>query len=259
MLPSEWKRKEAEKLKRQRIKPHQKISNTFIESAIKNSTVSALKTIYYIATIVEKMEELNKAASNNDLLKITIETPQMLKFTELNMPDIKRNLKKMQETSISFVDEMENYEEGISLIPYFKLIYGRNKIEIQIFKKIAHMIIEVKNNYSMIHTKSLMALKNKHSLKMLPLLYKIAQYDKEIPKRKKMQLEDFNDFFGTNYKRLNDIEKNILEPVKKELDINSKLSFTYQINFVQLGLGRPKSHSITIDLIEKKSFQPKLF
>lgn len=259
MLPSEWKRKQADKLKKHKIKPHQKISNTFIESAIKKSTLSTLKIIYYIATVVEKIDGLENNKDENLLIKMTFETPQMLTFTELKMPDIKRNLKKMQETSISFVDIDEKYEENISLIPYFKLIYGRNKIEIRIFRKIAALIVEVKKNYSMINVNSLMVLKNKHSLKLLPLLYRISQYSDDIPKRKRLYIDDFNEFFGTNYKRLSDIEKNILEPTKKELDENSKLSFVYEMNFIQVGLGRPKAESITIDILEKKSFQPKLF
>lgn len=257
MLPTEWKRKQAEKLKNQKIQPHRKISNTFIESAIQKSSLSALKTIYYLASIIEKMEEF-APGQQKSMLKLKIETPQMLKFTELKVPDIRRNLKKMQETSITFINEKDEIEEGISLIPYYKFIYGKGKIEIEIYQKIANLIVDVKRNYSMIDTKELMNLKNKHSLKMLPLIFRISQYDKDVPKRKKMELDDLNEFFGTKYKNLTDIERNILTPVKAELDTNSKLSFKFDINYVQIGVGRPKASNIIIDVITRKSYQPNL-
>lgn len=78
----------------------------------------------------------------------------------------------------------------------------------------------------------------------------VVYYDKDIPKRKKFELEDFNDFFGTSYKKLSDVQRFILEPVKEELDLNSKITFLYEVNFIQLDKGRPKSHNITIDVVD---------
>lgn len=249
MLPTEWKRKEALKLKEQKIKVHQKINNNFIENAIYKNSVGAIKTLYYLAAIIEKMEQFTK---ENELLKINIETKQMLKYTGLTMPEIRRNIKAMQETSITFINEKEEWEEGISLLPYYKFIYGKNKIQLKIFHKIAKMIVEVKKNYTMIDTRLLMTLKSKHSLRMLPLLQKIMNYSDNVGKRKKFELEDLNAFFGTKYKTLYDIERKILKPVKEELDISSKISFIYEINFIQLEKGRPKAHNITIDLISNR-------
>jgi len=73
-----------------------------------------------------------------------------------------------------------------------------------------------------------------------------------------MDLEDFNAFFGTKYKNLYEIERKILIPVKEELDSNSSLTFTYEVNFIQLNKGRPKAHNITIDIVERNSYQGKL-
>ena len=67
-----------------------------------------------------------------------------------------------------------------------------------------------------------------------------------------------NEFFGTNHRSLYDIEKKILVPVKEELDSHSKLSFVYEINFINLGKGRPKANNITIDVIQKNNYQGKL-
>jgi len=245
------------KLEASKIKTHNKVSNTFIESAIQNNSAGALKTIYYLGGAIESINNLDKIEGDS-LITIRLDTRDMLKYTEMTLPEIKRNIKAMQQTSISFIDEEENTETGISLLPYYKFIYGKHKVEIKIFVKIAQLIIDVKRNYSMLDIKSLMQLKSKHSLKMLPLLYRISQYDKEVSKRKTMTLGELNTFFGTNYKRLTDIEKWILKPIKEELDNNSKISFVYETNFDFFDVGRPKAVSITIDVIQKKSVQGKL-
>jgi len=249
MLPSEWKRLQKEKLEKAKLQPHKRISNNFIENAIQNNTVGAIKTVYYLAALIEKIDQFSQGQELG-LLKLDIDTREMLKFTELSLPEIRRNLKAMQETSITFINEEEDWEEGINLLPYYKFIYGKNKIEVQIFKKIADLIIDVKKNYTMIDTRSLMRLKSKHTLRMLPLLRKIENYSKDVAKRKKMELDDFNQFFGTSYKKLSDVQRFILDPVKEELDLNSKISFIYEVNFIQLEKGRPKAHNITIDVID---------
>ena len=102
----------------------------------------------------------------------------------------------------------------------------------------------------MIDTRALMRLKSKHTLKMLPLLMKISNYSPNVGKRKRMDLDDFNSFFGTSYKRLQDIERFILKPVQEELNLNSKLTFIYELNYVQIDLGRPKADNITIDVVD---------
>lgn len=121
------------------------------------------------------------------------------------------------------------------------------------------MIVDVKNNYTFLNTKELMNLKNKHSLRLLPLLNTIANYDIDIAKRKRMTLEELNEFFGTKHRSLYDLEKKILAGVKEELDNNSKLSFVYDINFESLGKGRPRAKDVTINVIESNSYKPKLF
>ena len=187
---------------------------------------------------------------DDKIIGITIDTKQMLKYTEMNLPEIKRNIKAMQETSITFVDEEQDIIEGMSLLPRYKIIAGKHRIELDIYSKIGKMIIDVKRNYTFINTKTLMNLKSKHALRLLPLLNKINQYDENIGKRKKCDLEYLNSLFGTKYKNLYDIQRKILEPVKEELDMNSKLTFKYEINFDNFDKGRPKATTITIDVID---------
>lgn len=248
MTPAEFKRQQLKKLQEQKIKPHCKISNTFIENVINNNNASAIKTVYYIATVLEDME-LEKY-QDNELVTVFIDTKQMLKYTEMSLPEIKRNIKAMQETSITFVDETLDIIEGMSLLPRYKMIPGKHKIEIDLFSKIAKMVIDVKRNYTFINTKTLMNLKSKHSLRLLPVLNRISQYSSNVAKRKKYYLDDLNDLFGTKYKKLSEIERKILVPVKNELDMNSKLTFIYEVNFESFEVGRPKATTITIDVID---------
>ena len=54
MLPSQFKREKKARLEKARTKPHQKISNTFIENAISQSNANAIKVIFYLASLLEK-------------------------------------------------------------------------------------------------------------------------------------------------------------------------------------------------------------
>ena len=248
MTPREFKRLQLQKLAEQKVKPHQKISNTFIENVISKNNASAIKTVYYLASILENMDLQN--IQDDKIVGITINTKEMLKYTEMTMPEIKRNIKAMQETSITFVDEVQDIIEGMSLLPRYKIIAGKHRIEIDIYSRIGKMIIDVKKNYTFINTKTLMSLKSKHSLRLLPVLNRIDQYNDNIGKRKKYELQNMNNLFGTAYKRLQDIERFILVPVKEELDMNSKLTFLHEINFDNFDVGRPKATTITIDVID---------
>jgi plasmid replication initiation protein len=254
MTPREFKRKQLAKLQEQKTKPHQKISNTFIQSSIHKNTAGALKTIFYLASLLEK----NDIDLSQELNTLQIDLRKMLKYTNLTVKEIRNNLKAMQETSISFINEVKKEELMINLLPYIDFKWGKNYVEIKLFSKIAKLIIDVKKNYTFLDTSTLMGLKNKHSLRILPLLNLLSGYDEDVGKRKTYELEDLNDLFGTAYKNLHDISRKILTPVKEELDSTSKLSFIYEINFDNFGKGRPKATSITIDVIRKNAVQGKL-
>jgi hypothetical protein len=96
-----------------------------------------------------------------------------------------------------------------------------------------------------------MQISKAHTLRLLALLNRISQYDKDIPKRKKMTLHELNAFFGVNYKKWNMIEKEILKPAKEELDKKSKISFIYEANYEVLGRGRPGFKDVSIDVVIK--------
>ena len=229
---------------------YKKISNNFIDNTLHNSSLGALKIVYYLSTVLKDFDY------NKDLNTLMIDTKTMLEYTELTLQDIKRNLKKLQETTISFINEKENWEEYIALLPRVKIHLGRKrKIEIDIYSKIARLVLEVVDNYTFIDTKELMRLKFKHSIRLLPFLKTILGYK---VKQKTLILSDLNDFFGTSYKRYIDIERKILLQAKEELDNNSNLTFDFEMNFEQIGKAKSRIVSITIIPIEKKSSKNKM-
>jgi plasmid replication initiation protein len=248
MIPS---KKNIEKLqaKKRNVKPkvHQKISNSFIENAISNSNINALKTIYYLSTILQ--DEDLEGKDPKSLMTIKIDKREMLKFTESSASGIIKTIDQLQKTNITFLDEENKLHEGMSLLPYYGFLANKNTVEIKLFIRIASLIIDVKRKYTNINVKDLMKLKSPHTLRFLAFLNRISQYDKDIPKRKSLTLDELNLFFGTNYKKWNSIEAKILKPIQDELNNISDLSFIYESNFEALGRGRPKFKDVTIDLI----------
>lgn len=258
MIPSK-KNMEKIQAKKRNVKPkvHQKISNSFIENAISNSNINALKTIYYLSTILQ--DEDLKGKDPKSLMTIKVDKREMLKFTESSASGIIKTIDQLQKTNITFLDEENELHEGMSLLPYYGFLANKNTVEIKLFIRVASLIIDVKRKYTNINIKDLMKLKSPHTLRFVALLNRISQYDKDIPKRKLLTLDELNLFFGTNYKKWNSIEAKILKPIQDELNNISDLTFIYESNFEALGRGRPKFKDVTIDLIDNKKRQPKLF
>ena len=256
MMPSDYKRKK--RAENRKPKVHQNIANTFVENAIAKSNMSALKTIYYLSTILSKVDMGNM--KDEKIIGIQIDKREMLKYTEMSAPAVYQAVKKMQETSITFVDNKDGVIEGMALLPRYKFIPNKNIIELDLYVRIAKMIIDVKNNYTPMNTKEIMKLKRSHSIRMLALLNKIARYADEegnpLPKRKRMTLDNLNEFFGVNYKSWNKVEEKIIHPIQEELNAHSTKSFVYEVNYENLGRGRPSFRDVTIDVIEN---QPRLF
>ncbi len=243
MILVEWKEKREKECKEQKLTPMKKISNNFIENTIKKNNLNAIKTIFYLASILEDFD------FDKELNTIDIDMKKMFEYTQITSREIKNNLRAMQETAIAFIDEKNEEEEYIVLIPKIKIFYGENLVQIDLYSKIAKLIVEVKNSYTYIDTKVLMSLKSKHSIRILPLLEKIRGYSSHIAKRKTMSLEALNQFFGTKYKRIPDIERKILKPAKEELDSRPIISFVYRVQMESFGRGRPRATSVVIDVI----------
>ena len=257
MLPSEARRK---KLKAQKVGNLAKIDNAIIEAFVSKNNLFALKILFYLAKT--KIEINNK---DLDLQTLVLEVDNTLKYCKIDIRTLKRNIKQMTETSISFVDENEDVTEYINILPYAKI--HKNNIEIKMFTKIVKLIVDLENKFTIIDLDNLMQLESKHSVRMIQLLeyirgFKVSEETTKngakvsIPKRKRYTLEDLNGMFGVEYKNFYEFERKILKNVKEELDDKSDLSFLYQFeNEQSTKQGRPKIIAITIDLIDNKKRQ----
>lgn len=248
MIHSEWIDMRKKELEEQKLTPMKKISNNFIDNTINKNNLNAIKTIFYIATILDNFD------FDKEIGTLDIDLKKMFKYTNITAQEARNNLKAMQETSITFINEEKKWELHIVLIPRIEFFYGRNFIQIDLYSKIAKLIVEVKDNYTYIDTTVLMSLKSKHSIRMLPLLEKLRGYSRHIAKRKIMSLEDLNQFFGTKYKNIYEIERKILKPAKEELDSRPLISFVYQVQMESFGRGRPRATSVVIDVVVRPEY-----
>jgi len=257
MLPTMWKRKQQEKEEQNQINNAiKKISNLFLVNEIEKSNLTTLKTIFFISLIFDlKKYDLDKYY-DTQVIKLRFDIDKMLKLTNLDRRTIRDNLDKLQDTKITFV-ENENIHSYV-LIPRYHIQYNKNQVEVDIYVKIAKLILQVKNNYSFVNVRDILNLKHKHSIRMLGLLYYMNNFSKNVTKRQILTLNDLNAFFDTNYKTFGELERKVLKPIKEELDNNSTLTFVYEKNFMPKGRGRPRFNNITIDLINRKYYQRKL-
>lgn len=219
-----------------------KISNSLIESFVKQNNIVALKTLFYIS-------RSNVAVPSAKMATLSLDTSHLCDYCGIDIKTLKRNIKQMTETSINIVDDVS--ESYVTVIPKARFIKGTNKLEVDIYKEILELVWQVERRFTVIDVKSLMNLSSKHSVRMIQLLEMINGFSDTAAKRKIYSLSDLNLMFGTNYKRIKQFEAEILLPIKSELDINSKLSFVYQIVFIDnpKGRGRPVADKVQIDLI----------
>jgi AraC-like DNA-binding protein len=225
------------------------VANSLIENYIKNSNLVALKIIFYISK-----KSVKSSVTENHLHIFEIDTNEITSFCNISKKSLQRNIKKMTETSITISDQEKQRIDYISLIPRASFIWGVNKIEIGMFHDIYIMCKEVVNRYTNINLENMMKLESKHSIRMVAILERISQYSQNVGKRATYSKEILNGIFGTNYKRISQIEQKILKPVKEELDKHSKFSFIMQVNYDKSpsSKGRPKAVSVTIDLVDNR-------
>ena len=291
MTISEYRKLQKKEEENKKLLPMQKISNNFLDNTIFKNNTGALKTIFYLSTILKDMNLKDK--DDESLIDLEIDLKEFISYSMLDERIVKRSVKAMQETSISFITTEElngkkkvKEELHISLLPMYKIIYGKSKIQLKLFVKIAKLFVDVESNWTYLNTKQFMKLDSKHSIRMLGLLNKIDGYDRptdkeyklkkikdnldlirdypdyaknekleeqnrelsreQLPKVIELTLEDLNSFFGTDYKRWGEFERRVLKPSMEELESKSPLFFWYDAYFQSIGKGRPKFEYVRI-------------
>lgn len=187
MTIAEYRRLQKEEEEKNKLLPMQKISNNFLDNTIFKNNTGALKTIFYLSTILKNMDLKNK--DDESLIDLELDLKEFISYSMLDERIVKRSVKAMQETSISFITTEEfkgkktiKEELHINLLPMYKILYGKSKIQLKLFVKIAKLFVDVESNWTYLNTKQFMKLDSKHSIRMLGLLNKIDDYDCKIKK-----------------------------------------------------------------------------
>lgn len=262
MNPNEFlKQQEAEQ--KEAIKDLVKISNSLVEGFVSKSNAVALKMLFYIAKQQHKQ--------SGEITKFTLSADDFAKYCHLDHKTIRRNITAMQNTSLTFVEYKENgkpkLERHIVLIPQAMYDYTTKTIEIDMYKKILDLIVEVEERFTTIDVKNVMELESKYSVRMVMILEQVFGFKGnpehwDVKQQKTFSLDELNGMFDTKYKRFADFERKVLEPIKAEMDDKSEISFTYIINKgynSPLDRGRPKALDCTIKLKQNKLRQRRLF
>lgn len=106
MMPYELEELQA----KEKITPQKKIANNFIQNVITSNTESALKIVWYLASI------FNKCDMKNDINTFEVHEKDIEKQTNLDIRTIRRNLKAMMKTTVTFVDEEKKVDKHRQLI-----------------------------------------------------------------------------------------------------------------------------------------------
>ena len=258
MMPSDLlKLQKLEKEKELKDLQYVRISNSLLECFVIKKNIIAIKIVLFLS-----MKAKSFVLSSSDLTSLEFSLNDLISTIKSDRKTVLRNLSKIQETCITFVSLSEGvacFEESITVIPYLKVTTGKDLIEIKVFNKILDLIKDVENRFTIINASNLVQLKNVNTIKMLGLIKIIDGYSKGYARKKTYTLEELNLLFGTNYTRFKDFERKILIPVQEEINQESKLTFFYDFNFEQLGLGRPKIKELVIYLKNNEARQLKLF
>lgn len=241
--------------------PMRKISNDFLLNTIEKNNPSTLKTMFYIATILREMEldEYKK----NQLVTIELDKKHLQEYTMISDDTLRRNIKQMQQTSITFIDEENKTQSGVSLIPRYEIIFGKNKIIIDLYSQIARMIIDVEKNYTFMNVKNVMKLDSKHSIRMLGLLnnldtYSINPTDKKTLEQIRDNLDLINNPEYSKYVEQEDLIRKTEElkrkPIPKTINMTLRdINSFFGTNYKTWGEAERKIFKVAEEELERKS------
>lgn len=236
-----------------------KISNELLECFVKKNNAVGLKILMYIAKASNVgKDEIAELCEKGMPISISIRTNEFLSYCDMDIKTLKRNVQILNETSISIKDDRT--ESYINTLPKAEFTF-KGFFNVHIYPEIIALIFALDGKFTLIDASQIMKLESKHSIRMLLLLERIANFSDKTAKRKVFELEDLNLMFGTSYKKFAEFERRVLKPAKEELDKTSKLTFLYEIDKDKIDskrTGRANCTACTIDLISKTHIQGSL-
>lgn len=230
------------------------LANSLFLAFIKNNNLVGLKLAILFSGARGQIEY---SKNNKALFKVDT----LCDLLQVSKRQLSSHLKKITKVQFDYVNQ-EGGAGRTTPIHSYEYINRNKDLIIEISSKAKELFTELgKGGYSFSQASAthLMSLKHKHSIRMQLLLEQIANFDKDVAKRKHYTLEQLNKYFGVNYRNYTDFETKILKPVQNEINSTNKLGFIYQLNDDEIkGTGRPRIKNVTIDLVEKYAVQGKL-
>jgi len=210
----------------------------------------------YIAKSEKVDIEFIHSLKDEQIIETSIGVKDLLNYCNIDIKALERNLKKMNETSITIFEKKDKIY--MNILPYIKHKHN-GIIELQLYSLILKMTHSLEA-YSMIDVSTFMCLKSVHSIRMLMVLERIKNFSASVAKRKRYSLDELNEMFDTKYKNIPEFSRRVLKVAKEELDEKSKITFEYSARKDKLErtVGRAKVVEITIDLINRSNYQPSL-
>ena len=230
------------------------ISNPFLEAFTRNNDLVSFKVLLYIAKAkIDKTIDIKKL-EDKQTYKVQLKLFNVSKYLNLDIRTIRNAISKLNTTSINYrrIVNGKDKETFINLLPAGEINYTDDTLDIWVFGELLKQIYAT-TKYSYVQTKNFIELTSKHSIRMLLLLERINNFSENVAKRKRYELDELNNIFGTKAKNYSDFEKRVLKPAKKDLDKYSNISFEYLKNKDKIKTrGRARIVGITIDLIKNK-------
>ena len=230
------------------------ISNRLLESVIKKNNPITLKMLLYIG---KKLQQKGIRADNlsEPIYTIDIKYKELCAECNITADTLRKHIINIQKTILQF--EYTNGEwESAPIIAHAKGQPGKGIVTVKILQEVLNLVVALEKRFTIIDPDNAMRLNSQYSLRLITILEHIAGFDADIAKRKHYNLEQLNAIFGTNYKRIGQIEQEIIKPVQAEMQKVSTKAFIYTINYEAGSRGRPAAKGITIDLVKN---QPSLF
>lgn len=244
-------------------KPIIAVSNKLLESVIKNNNEIALKLLLYIGQGIQKKEAELKAQNlplpaPTKITTLSLDLDNIQKVCGINSERLRKSIKILQKTILSFENKEEKWVTDVQIVGKARYFWGSRTFEVDMYPEILDLVCNLERNLTIVDSNNAMRLTSAYALRFIPIIEHISGYDESCAKRKEYNLEQLNAIFGTNYKSIHEINKNVITPMKTEFDRVSKLSFMSQVISEPnpKGKGRPVAVGVMFDIIKN---QPSLF
>ena len=175
------------------------ISNPFLEAFTRNNDLVSFKVLLYIAKSkfddVVNIDDINNL-EDKSTYKVSIDMVGVSKFLDLDIRTIRKSISKVNSTSINYrrIVDGKDKETFINLLPAGVINYTDSTLDVWLFGEILKQIYAT-SKYSYIQTKNFIKLSSKHSIRMLLLLERIANYGKIVTHTDPETQKQINSFY----------------------------------------------------------------